>query len=197
MKRLFGWVVLIGMIVFGLSYVAGHWPSGNKFGCGTVGVVVAHADSADCPTNIVTADDDSQWAAERYDTIKGSKITTSKFYDQDGIEHTFTSGEDGDADRANQILRDAGATFPRRATVHPAAAHVETKAAARMRDNDVAAGVLVINNPRGVCGADDGTSAYGCAQILPVVLPPRATLVVWWPGQQGMMNAKFTGGDKG
>src|ERR1700730_10829104 len=157
-KRLFGWVVLIGMIVFGLSYVAGHWPSGNKFGCGTVGVGVAHADSADCPTNIVTADDDSQWAAERYDTIKGSKITTSKFYDQDGIEHTFTSGEDGDADRANQILRDAGATFPRRATVHPAAAHVETKAAARMRDNDVAAGVLVINNPRGVCGADDGTS---------------------------------------
>src|SRR6202011_1324262 len=72
-KRLFGWIVLIGMIVFGLSYVAGHSPSGNKFGCGAAGAAVAHADTTDCPTNIVAADDDSRWAAERYDTIKGSK----------------------------------------------------------------------------------------------------------------------------
>jgi hypothetical protein len=196
-KRLLGWIVLIGMIVFGLSYVAGHWPSGNRFGCGNTGAAVAHADTTACPPNIMAAADDAQWAAQRYDAIKGSDITTSEFYDQDGVEHRFTSGEDGDADRVNQILRAAGVPFPRRATVHPAAAHVETKAAARMRDNGVTEGVMVINNPRGVCGADNVISAYGCAQVLSVVLPAKATLVVWWPAPQGMASATFIGGDQG
>jgi hypothetical protein len=180
-----------------LVFVCTHYHWTSQFGCEASSGDVAHADSNSCPTDVSAADNDVGWAAARYSAIRDKKVTTGLFYDVDGNEHDFTSGEDGDAGRANQILRDAGVAFPRRATVHPAAAHVETKAAARMRDNSISQGVMVINNMRGVCGADDDNGAYGCAQILAEVLPARATLVVWWPGPNGMANAKFTGGGNG
>lgn len=191
MQRLFGRLVLIAVVVFGIWYVLGHYHGASRFGC-SASDAVAHADSSDCPANIGAAASDRQWAANRYQTIKDQPVTTGQFYDQDGTETTFTSGEDSDADRLNQILHAAGVAFPRRSTVHPASSHVETKAAARMRDNNVTNGVIVINNAGGVCGVD-GTGPYGCAQVLPVVLPHGATLVVWWPGPSGMTSARFTG----
>jgi hypothetical protein len=61
-----------------------------------------------------------------------------------------------------------------------------------MRDNNVTTGVIVINNPRGVCGGA-GVSPYGCVSVLPAILPTGATLVVWWHGPNGMLNARFIG----
>jgi hypothetical protein len=190
-QRLFGRLVLVAVVVLGIWYVIAHYTGTNRFGCQASGAV-AHADSNDCPASIDAAASDSQWAANRWQTIKDQPVTTGLFYDQDGHEHTFTSGEDGDADRVNQILRDAGVAFPRRSTTYPASSHVETKAAARMRDTLISEGVIVINNTRGVCGAD-ATGPYGCFQVLSVILPHGATLVVLWPGPSGMTNARFTG----
>ncbi|HVV20116.1 MAG TPA: DddA-like double-stranded DNA deaminase toxin [Pseudonocardiaceae bacterium] len=102
--------------------------------------------------------------------------TTGLFYDPDGHEIRFTSGEDGDADRVNEILRQVGAAFPGHGAPHPASSHVETKVASRMRDWGVSYGVLVINNPGGVCAG-----IFGCEQVLDAILPPGATIVVWSP----------------
>lgn len=33
MRRMFGCAVLVGLILFGLVYVSGHWPSPRRFGC--------------------------------------------------------------------------------------------------------------------------------------------------------------------
>jgi len=53
LKRLFGWVVLIALVVFGINYVTNHWPTSARFGCGrTATAAVAHADSADCPASV-------------------------------------------------------------------------------------------------------------------------------------------------
>ncbi|HEX4700714.1 MAG TPA: DddA-like double-stranded DNA deaminase toxin [Pseudonocardiaceae bacterium] len=191
MGKLLGRVVLVAVVALGVWYVLGHYQGATTFGCQASGTV-AHADSGDCPTSVDIAGSDPHWAASRWSTIKDAKVTTGLFYDQDGHEHQFTSGEDTDADQVSQILRDAGATFPRGATTHPAATHVETKAAARMRDNGVATGVIVINNSRGVCGGAN-VSSYGCANVLPIILPRNATLVVWWRGPNGMVNARFIG----
>jgi hypothetical protein len=191
---MFGRLVLVALVVFGLWYVISHYPDGTAFGCQPAGRAVAHADSGDCPANIIDADGDAQWAADRWATIKAAKVTTGLFYDQDGHEHSFLSGEDTDTDLANHILRDTDVAFPRRADTHPAAAHVEAKAAARMRAADVPAGVMVINNPKGVCGGEV-PSPYGCVNVLPVLLPHGATLVVWWhdPTDNKMTNAQFVG----
>jgi hypothetical protein len=196
-RRLVGWLVLLGLIAFGISFVAGHWPDDARFGCVGAGSGIAHADTADCPADFAAAEGDRRWAADRYDMIKNDKVTTGLFYDEDGTEHTFISGEDSDADLANQILRQTGIPFPRRATIHPAAAHVEAKAASRMRDSALHEGIMVINNSRGVCGADDEASAYGCARVLSAVLPSQARLVIWWPGPRGMTAASFVGGKGG
>lgn len=109
-----------------------------------------------------------------------ARITTALFYDQDGHEpHTFSSGEDDDTDLTDEILHDANVAFPRQARTHPAAAHVEAKAAARMRATGVMAGVMVINNPTGICGGEN-PGPYSCVNVLPVLLPHGATLIVWW-----------------
>lgn len=189
--KLVGRLLLVALVVFGVWYAFDHYGGSTKFSCQASGAV-AHADDSHCPTSVAAADGDAHWAADRWSTIKDAKVTTGLFYDQDGHEHQFTSGEDNDADRVNQILRDAGVAFPRGASTHPAASHVETKAAARMRDNDVTSGIIVINNSRGVCGGDT-VSPYGCVNVLPVILPRNATLVVWWRGPNSMVNARFVG----
>lgn len=48
-----------------------------------------------------------------------------------------------------------------------------------MRATGVMAGVMVINNPTGICGGEN-PGPYSCVNVLPVLLPHGATLVVWW-----------------
>lgn len=191
MQKIFGRAVLIALVAFGLWYVISHYHGGTTFGC-QPSEAVATAGSGDCPTSIREAAVDPRWAADRWATIKNDKITTGLFYDQDGNEHEFISGEDTDAARVSQILRAAHVAFPPGATTHPAASHVETKAAARMRDNRVTAGVVVINNWRGVCGGGN-VSPDGCMSVLPVILPRGTSLVVRWHGPNGMTSARFVG----
>lgn len=176
MKILFGRLVLVALIVFGVWYVVDHYHGVSKFGC-QAGGTLAHADDATCPASIQQAVKDPQWAAARLATIpRTGSTTTGLFYDPDGHEIHFTSGEDLNADRVNQILRQAGVAFPAKGVAYPASSHVEAKAAAIMRDVGVDYGVMVINNEGGVCSGD-----YGCEQVLDAVLPPGATLVVWSP----------------
>lgn len=176
MQRLLGRLVLIAVVVIGIWYVIDHYHGASRFGCQASGAV-AHADNADCPASIQQAVSDPQWAAARLATIpRTGTTTTGLYYDSDGHETRLTSGEDTDADRVNEILRQVGVAFPGGGAVHPASSHVETKATARMRDEGVTYGVLVINNPGGVC-----TGIYGCEQVLDAILPGGATLVVWSP----------------
>jgi len=114
------------------------------------------------------------------ETIKDKKLTTGLFYDEDGNEESFTSGEKDDAARqANDVLDDVGIPREPRAKRHAVAAHVEVKVAAQMREARVRYGVLVINNPSGICqGVGGGT---GCQDVLRAVLPVGAILAVWTP----------------
>jgi hypothetical protein len=101
-------------------------------------------------------------------------MTTTAFYDHDGAEHTYVSGEDDDAPHAGDVLRQVGAAASPIGT-YPTATHVEIKAAVSMRDAGESRGVIVINNPTGPCPGN-----LGCTAALPRVLPSGATLVVWW-----------------
>ncbi|HEX4700909.1 MAG TPA: DddA-like double-stranded DNA deaminase toxin [Pseudonocardiaceae bacterium] len=175
------------VVVLGICFVISHYERGTaKFGC-VASAAAAHADSGECPTNATAAATDSRWAASRLAGISASKITTGLFYDEDGTEHTYVSGYDADADAVTNTLHAIGAPFPRSGP-HPVAAHVEAKAAARMRDNGLAVGLLVINNPRGVCTFDSG---YSCQEVVPLLLPAGARLFVWFPGAK--QAAEFVG----
>jgi hypothetical protein len=175
-------------VLFGVWYVVSRYHGATTFGCQTSGTV-AHADSTDCPTSIGAADSDAHWAANRWATIKDAKVTTSLYYDQDGAEHTYVSGEDADATHAADVLRQVGSAASPIGT-YPAASHVEIKAAVGMRDAGETQGVIVINNPGGPCTGD-----MGCAAGLPRILPQGAALVVWWRNSSGtMLSRRFPGG---
>ncbi|GAA4902552.1 DddA-like double-stranded DNA deaminase toxin [Stackebrandtia albiflava] len=60
------------------------------------------------------------------------------------------------------------------------ATHVEPKFAVRMRRQELKNETIVINNPDGPCGYATSLR-YGCDQILPRLLPPGASLTVYWP----------------
>lgn len=151
---------------FACSYVPSWWPQ-------------AHADSTaqGCPDSIGTAATDAGGAAERYESIRDAKITTGLLFDPDGTEHTVTSGGEDVADRVDELLRASGKVDMPPVGQHPAATHVEVKAAMMMRDAEIPTGVVVINNVEGPC-----PGAYSCTKVLPVVLVPGSTLTVWWPG---------------
>ncbi|MGQ0840904.1 DddA-like double-stranded DNA deaminase toxin [Actinokineospora sp.] len=158
---------------FSCSYVPSWWPQ-------------AHADSGggSCPDNITAAANDAEWAADQIKSLRESdaKVTTGVFYEPDGTKHTYRSGYDGHSDRAEKALRAAGVDFPP-AGQHPAAAHVETKIAAIMRENNITYGVAVINNERGPCGADPTSERrFSCGVAVPAILPEGSTLAVWFPG---------------
>ena len=159
---------------FSCSYVPSWWPQ-------------AQADTASgCPNNIGGASSDAGWAADRYASIKGDKLTTGLFYDQDGTEHTITSGAEDVSVRVHDLLKASGKVDMPPVGQHPAATHVEVKAAMMMRESKLTTGVVVINNEEGPC-----PGIYSCTRILPVVLAPGSTLTVWWPG---MNKQIFTGG---
>jgi hypothetical protein len=151
---------------FACSYVPSWWPQ-------------ATADSGDtCPDSLDGTATDAKWAAARLESIADKKVTTGLAYDQDGTEHTFTSGEQDDHyQRAVKVLQEAGVRLSRGGT-YPSAAHVEVKVATSMRENDINEVVLVINHPGGVCSASQGLS---CQEVLPLVLPPGVRLIVWAP----------------
>jgi hypothetical protein len=84
--------------------------------------------------------------------------------------------ESGGRDRsiADDLLHD-----PLRAMPVTFYQHTESKAAAQMRQQRIAAADLVIDNT--VCGtnANDQTHAWACDKILPSILPPGSRLTVW------------------
>lgn len=180
MRRLFGLLVLVALVVFGVSYVASHWPTGSRFGCrGATGPALAHAD-ADCPVDITQADDDATWAAARIRSIPRTGSTaTGLFYDPDGHETRYTSERNANSDNALNVGR-AARVFPDSGRPN-VVDHVEVKATAAMRASGVVQGVLVINNAAGPCGQDIG-GPYSCSAVVPRLLPAGSSLVVWWPG---------------
>lgn len=141
-----------------------------------------------CPSSADEAAGDAEWAAARLDSIQGEKVTTGLFYDEDGTEQTFVSGEDGDASNAVDLLGEVDAPASPLGT-YPSASHVEVKVAAAMRDSDSRFGVLVINNVNGPC-----RGVFGCTSAVPRLLPEGAALVVWWSDGGEMRSQRFTGG---
>ena len=177
--RKFVFVVALGI----LAWIFVVPSCSTEFGCDAAGAV-AHADDGECPSGLEDAANDAEWAADRIASLraKKAKLTTGLFYDEDGAEHTHVSGYDENSDRAEEALDEAGVEFPP-AGRHPAAAHVETKIAAGMRDNDITFGVVVINHPGGPCGADPATERrFSCGVVVPAILPEGSTLAVWFPG---------------
>lgn len=185
LSSLTGILVMAAVLWLLLNFV--YAPSCGRFACGLEPSwwPQAEADSgAACPDDITAAANDAEWAADRIASLQDAdaKVTSGLFYDKDGTEHTYSSGFDEYADHAEQALRDAGVEFPPVGR-HPAAAHVETKIAAIMRENDIPFGVVVINNERGPCGADPTTERrFSCGVAVPAILPAGSTLAVWFPG---------------
>lgn len=182
--KLIGWVVVVVLVVVvAKSCGFGLFDGGTRFGCEAAGSAgpVAYAASGDCPSSVEDAANDAQWAANRIAEIAGEHDTTGVLYDSDGNSTTFTSGETGDAfQRALEYLSSilGGENYARQA-----AGHVETKAAAAMRQRDQTFAVLVINHTKGPC---DWASRLGCQQLVPLMLPRGTTLVVWSPGGHRM-----------
>jgi hypothetical protein len=185
LSSLTGILVMAAVLWLLLNFV--YAPSCGRFACSLEPAwwPQAEADSGDaCPDDITAAASDAAWAADRIEWLRTNvtKVTTGLFFDADGTEHTIHSGYDENSDLAEQALRDAGVEFPPVGR-HPAAAHVETKIAARMRENDITHGVVVINNPRGPCGADPTSERrFSCGIAVPAILPAGSTLAVWFPG---------------
>lgn len=136
----------------------------TKFDCEATGAVAQADDgSADCPANLDQAISDAPWAAARIAAINAEidanpgryvkRYTHGELYEQDGTAHSYDSGQDADADSAEQVGRSIRVFGPVGRVA--AAEHVEVKVAAQMRTADVTQAVLVINNPGGPCGADE------------------------------------------
>jgi hypothetical protein len=120
------------------------------------------------------------------EAVKDAKRTTGLFYDEDGTEHTITSGADETSGRLDEFLRSSGKTAMPPVGPHPAATHVEAKTALMIREGEIVSGVVVvINHEEGPC-----PGAYSCQAVLGVVLPVGYALTVWWPG---MNKQTFTG----
>ncbi|OLF11450.1 hypothetical protein BLA60_10765 [Actinophytocola xinjiangensis] len=179
LSSLTGIAVMAAVLWFLLNFV--YAPSCGRFACGYEPSwwPRASADSGEaCPDSLSGAATDAGWAAARLESIADKKVTTGLAYDQDGTEHSYTSGEKDDHyQRAVKVLREVGAK-PSRGGTYPSASHVEVKVAALMRENAISEMVLVINHPGGVCSAGYGLS---CSEVLSSVLPVGARLIVWAP----------------
>lgn len=184
--RLVGRVVLVAVLVFGIYFVLTHYSGDDRrFGCET-GFATAHAGSGDCPADIDAAAGDARWAADRIATIpRKTSATIGLFYDVDGHETRYVSGQEAISTRIDAFLRASRVVRMPPVGQHPAATHVEVKVTMTMREHHVGRGVLVINNAEGPC-----PGAYSCQQVLDVLLPPGTPLTVWWPGGR---HETFTG----
>lgn len=176
LSSLTGIVVMAAVLWLLLNFV--YAPSCGRFACSyePSWIPRAHAASDSCPESIEQATSDAEWAAGRANAIpRTDRKTTGLFYDADGAEHTYTSGERDEAAAAGAVavLKEVGAPASPIGT-YPSASHVEVKAAVAMRHGDVKMGVLVINHPGGPCSGE-----MGCSAALPLVLPAGAALTVW------------------
>ncbi|HEY0641221.1 MAG TPA: DddA-like double-stranded DNA deaminase toxin [Pseudonocardiaceae bacterium] len=164
-----------------LAVVVGCWWvlswGDSPFACGAT----SRGAADECPADVSAAAGDRHWAEQRIESIIDEKRTTGLFFWDDGDKKTFVSGEDEHAERATEAMRDAGVLFPGRGAPHPAAAHVETKVAAWMEEEDITSGVVVINNERGPCGVD-GQGPFSCAVAVRAILSEGSSLAVWFPG---------------
>ncbi|EHR53464.1 hypothetical protein SacmaDRAFT_5316 [Saccharomonospora marina XMU15] len=82
-----------------------------------------------------------------------------------------TSGRDGWTDRVNQVVKEAGCPY----VPLTAAADVELKIAAEMRDTGITNATVVVNN-------QPCTGRMSCDGLLGVVLPEGSTLTVYGTG---------------
>lgn len=178
LKRLFGRVVLVVVVLLALWFVVSRYHGNDQFGC-QIHLVAAGTD--DCPTTLDQAAADAQWAAARITTIAHDPITTGLLYDEDGHEEKISSGEGGPAYEQAQgyLAAYSGAIVGDLPRGKQAAGHVEPKAAAMIRTAGQLKGVLVINNPGGPCAYASG---IGCGRAMRLILPVGSTIVVWWPG---------------
>lgn len=155
----------------------------SSFGCDPAGAAHA-AEGGECPTSFSEAASSRAWADDRIESLARKHVTTGLLYNEDGDGEQIDAGESGggyDAALgylAPYHLRDSPPG-------HQAAGHVESKAAARMRDAGQTFGVLVINNRTGPCTY---ASAIGCGAAMRKILPSGSTLVVWWPGGKATMK---------
>jgi hypothetical protein len=185
LSSLTGVVVMAAALWLLLNFV--YAPSCGRFSCSyePAWLPAAQADSGSCPDDISSAATDEAWATDRLATIADEPLTKGLLYDEDGMEHPFTSSpRDEHADRANELLRELGYLPPGATT--SIADHVEAKVAGLMRDNAVMSGVLIINHPEGPCPPEPAPAQpLSCRNLVSVLLPKGATLTVWWqvPGQ--------------
>lgn len=171
--------MLVAVAIAVLAWIFVVPSCSTAFGCESA-PATAHADSGSCPDGIDDAAEDAAWAADRIASIKDDLITTGLLHDEDGTEVRIESGESGHAfERAWEYLQPyAGKQITDQPAGKQAAGHVETKAAALMRDAEQTTGVLVINNPDGPCTYVSGA---GCLTAIRLILPKGSSLVVWWP----------------
>ncbi|MGH3521101.1 MAG: DddA-like double-stranded DNA deaminase toxin [Haloechinothrix sp.] len=164
-----------------------YLPNAGKFSChwkpAILGAGVAHADEG-CPESLRGAWSDSEWAADRIAEL-GTDLTAGRVY-EDGVPHYFDSTQNSDSETALKVGREVGA-FPSKG--RPVVVdHVEVKVAAAMREGDVATGVLVINHPDGPCRRKSRQDVYRCMLIVPRLLAPGTTLLVWWQDNAGTIR---------
>lgn len=164
----------------------------GKFGCGIepnyrFGAIAEAAE--ECPKALRGAMHDAEWAADRYATIASAKKTAGLFYDDDGFEHHFRSGDEkgADTERAREYLREVGAAMDRTGEF-PAASHVEVKVAALMRESGIQTGVLIINRTGPPC---EGAAGFSCQEVLPRLLPAGYKLRVWFKSGNAMDHRDF------
>jgi SCP1.201-like deaminase len=184
--KLVGWAVVVVLVVVVARSCGIDLNPFSSGGCDAPAAAgpVAHADSGDCE-DLKRAALDPNWAAEQQQRVelRKGKPTTGLFFDSSPDSYTaLSSGTDDLSERAAEILNDAGVSDVN-------LTHVETKIAAKMRDNEIAFGVLVINNTF-VCGGPD---ASGCRGALPVILLEGATLYVWTKDARSVLIFKGRG----
>jgi len=175
LAKFIGWAVVIVLIVivakscgFNLNPFSS---SGGGCDAPAAAAPVAHADNCG---DLRQAAIDSNWAAQQQQRpeLATGKLTTGLFCTASPDSYTtLGSGKDALFDRAQRLLNDAGYN---NVDPHPAT-HVETKIAAKMRDDGITFGVLIINNAA-MCPS---VTSISCGEAVRVILPAGATLYVW------------------
>jgi hypothetical protein len=158
-----------------------------------------------CPPDLKAAAADATWAKGIYDNLptwrEESPKTTGWFFADGSATNELVSGEGSrnDPDKlweeAKRVLAAAPIAQPPRGAPHPAASHVETKAAVWMRQNKLNYAVAVINHPRGPCGEAKPDDQYTCTSAVRAILPVGTRMVVWWWSDRDghMTSASYEG----
>lgn len=113
---------------------------------------------------------------------KRGEKTHGRWFEPGKPAGALVSGKDELTERVDQVLQEEGC--PRRPVT--ASADVELKLAAHMRDQGITDASVVINN-------QPCKGSLSCDELVPVVLPPGASLTVYGPG--GFVKT-YTGGAK-